>query len=77
MKELLRKIAEAEETVKIVGDLSSRYDLSLLLIEARNKGILKDEGVDYIRRKYQLTSLVWCMAEVKMMQLNEKEESDK
>lgn len=77
MKELMRKIAEAEETVKIVGDLSSRYDLSLLLIEAKNKGILKDEGVDYIRRKYQLTSLVWCMAEIKMMELKEKEESDK
>lgn len=75
MKELMRKIAEAEETVKIVGDLSSRYDLSLLLIEAKNKGILKDEGVDFIRRKYQLTSLVWCMAEIKMMELNEKEEN--
>ena len=77
MKELLRKIAEAEETVKIVGDLSSRYDLSLLLIEAKEKGILTDEGVDYLRHRYQLTSLVWCMAEIKMMELKEKEESDK
>ena len=77
MKELMRKIVEAEETVKIVGDLSSRYDLSLLLIEAKEKGILTDEGVDYLRHRYQLTSLVWCMAEIKMMELKEKEESDK
>ena len=74
MKELMRKIVEAEETVKIVGDLSSRYDLSLLLIEAKEKGILTDEGVDYLRHRYQLTSLVWCMAEIKMMELKEKKE---
>ena len=77
MNDLMRKIAEAKELVLIVGDLSSRYDLSLLLIEARNEGILTDKGIDELRHKYELTSLVWCMAEMKMLQLNEKEESDK
>ena len=62
-----RVVQEAMQTALIVKDLESKYQLSIELMKLSNMMTLTEEDMDRIRRKYELNSAVWCMAELKMI----------
>lgn len=69
-------IEELMETALIIGDLESRYNLSLELLKLNAVEPMPKETIMKIRQKYRLNSAVWTYAELKIQEGLENEESE-
>lgn len=69
-------IEELMETALIIGDLESRYNLSLELLKLNAVEPMPKETIMKIRQKYKLNSAVWTYAELKIQEGLENEESE-
>ncbi|MDO5149699.1 MAG: hypothetical protein Q4D76_09930 [Oscillospiraceae bacterium] len=69
-------IEELMETALIIGDLESRYNLSLELLKLNAVEPMPKGTIMKIRQKYRLNSAVWTYAELKIQEGLENEESE-
>lgn len=58
-----KKVAEAIETVMIVRDLKSKYELSVELLKLNLLEPIDEKKMLALRTAYGLNSAVWIMAE--------------
>lgn len=75
MKELEKQkriVQEAMETVRIVNDMESRYQLSLEILRLRKLEYIPENIILEIRKRYELHTTVWVLAELELR----KEEKD-
>lgn len=75
MKELEKQkriVQEAMETVRIVNDMESRYQLSIELLRLGKLEYIPDNIMLEIRKRYGLHTTVWVLAELELR----KEEKD-
>lgn len=69
MKELEKQkeiVKEAMETVRIVNDMESRYQLSIEILKLMKLEYIPDSIVFEIRKKYELHTTVWVLAELEL-----------
>lgn len=76
MRKQKELIEELMETALIIGDLESRYNLSLELLKLNAVEPMPKETIMKIRQKYKLNSAVWTYAELKIQEGLENEESE-
>ncbi len=69
MKELEKQkeiVKEAMETVRIVNDMESRFQLSLELLRLAELEYIPDDIMLEIRKRYGLHTTVWVLAELEL-----------
>lgn len=69
MKELEKQkeiVKEAMETVRIVNDMESRFQLSLELLRLAELEYIPDDIMLEIRKRYELHTTVWVLAELEL-----------
>ena len=69
MKELEKQkeiVKEAMETVRIVNDMESRFQLSLELLRLAELEYIPDDIMLEIRKCYELHTTVWVLAELEL-----------
>ena len=69
-------IEELMQTVLIVRDFESRYNLSLELLKLNAVEPMPKETIMKIRQKYKLNSAVWIKAELTVQEGTENEEPE-
>lgn len=71
-----RKVQVAIETVKILKDLDSKYELSVEYLRLCSMMPMSDEDMMKFRERYELTSGVWMLAQLKVMEEQKIEEDE-
>lgn len=66
-----KKVQIAIETVKILKDLASKYELSVEYLRLCRMMPMSDEDIMKFRERYELTSGVWMLAQLKVMEEEE------
>lgn len=69
MKELEKQkriVQEAMETVRIVNDMESRYQLSLEILRLRKLEYIPENIILETRKRYELRTTVWVLAELEL-----------
>lgn len=69
MKELEKQkriVQEAMETVRIVNDMESRYQLSLEILRLRKLEYIPENIILETRKRYELRTTVWALAELEL-----------
>ena len=61
-----KTVHEAVQTVLIVNDMESRFRLCIEFLKLLKLMPLTDEEILHFRKRYQLNSCVWCLAEMEM-----------
>lgn len=61
-----KAVHEAVQTVLIVNDMESRFRLCIEFLKLLKLMPLTDEEILHFRKRYQLNSCVWCLAEMEM-----------
>ena len=69
-------IEELMETAIIIGDLESRYNLSLELLKLNAVEPMPKETIMKIRQKYRLNSAIWIKAELTVQEGTKNEEPE-
>ena len=59
-------VKEAMETVRIVNDMESRFQLSLELLRLAELEYIPDDIMLEIRKRYGLHTTVWVLAELEL-----------
>lgn len=66
-----KKVQIAIETVKILKDLDSKYELSVEYLRLCRMMPMSDEDIMKFRERYGLISGVWMLAQLKVMEEEE------
>ena len=69
--EQLRKVEEAMNTVKILGTLDSKYELSMEVLKLGEIVPLRPDEVIKFRKEFGLVSGVWNLAEMEFKKIRE------